>query len=512
MVPAADPPRRGHWARSASYLFGAPLCGCPWRVPPASVLGVVCCGGFACLDPVTHASALRRGCRPVHRGCFVWTPAPPLAGRRAPRRGPMRACVCACFVAGSGGAASRARSGAPHLSFGRSRCLLCLLCPLRAQFALLALLPSLLLLCGLFLLRPFWLGLSFVSGPRCPGPWHRVGGRFLAVLWSLVSLVCCASCRFFPSFFPLFVSFLLRCLALWPVLLRSLFLAPPSAPAFFCFRPQVPWALALCGWPFLCFAVASSLLLIPVVALGVACGPVSCRVVPCVVPWCGWCCALLWHAGVLVLCSSVCVVLPWAVLCCCAALLCPPPPPPPAGRCPRCGVVSCVPVLCRVVLCVVCKVVSVCVVLSCFCHVVLCGAAPCYPALCFSCFVALLPPPPPPPPGCACCPWRCVVPRVCPVVLCCCAVCVVLCCAGLACLPLAVRCGVVPHLALLFALSRVVVCGCVLCRFHRWCAVLWCVVLFGVALCRVMLCYLCCVVLLRAAPPAIVPGLCAVLC
>ena len=38
------PPKQGRWARSASYPFGAPRWGCPWRVPPASVLGCVRCG------------------------------------------------------------------------------------------------------------------------------------------------------------------------------------------------------------------------------------------------------------------------------------------------------------------------------------------------------------------------------------------------------------------------------------------------------------------------------------
>ena len=40
------PPRQGRWARSTSYPFGAPRWGCPWRVPPASVLGCVRCGGW----------------------------------------------------------------------------------------------------------------------------------------------------------------------------------------------------------------------------------------------------------------------------------------------------------------------------------------------------------------------------------------------------------------------------------------------------------------------------------
>ena len=39
-------PRWGRWARSASYPFGAPRSGCPWRVPEASVSGCVLCGGW----------------------------------------------------------------------------------------------------------------------------------------------------------------------------------------------------------------------------------------------------------------------------------------------------------------------------------------------------------------------------------------------------------------------------------------------------------------------------------
>ena len=40
------PPRRGRWARSASYPFGAPQWACPLRVPPALVLGCVRRGGW----------------------------------------------------------------------------------------------------------------------------------------------------------------------------------------------------------------------------------------------------------------------------------------------------------------------------------------------------------------------------------------------------------------------------------------------------------------------------------
>ena len=46
-----------------------------------------------------------------------------------------RLCVCVLFLARSGGLASRARFGAPHLSFGRSWCALCLFRPLRAGVA-----------------------------------------------------------------------------------------------------------------------------------------------------------------------------------------------------------------------------------------------------------------------------------------------------------------------------------------------------------------------------------------
>ena len=51
------------WARSASYPFGAPRWGCPWRVPPASVVGCVRCGGWrsrtrSLTHPVTRTARL----------------------------------------------------------------------------------------------------------------------------------------------------------------------------------------------------------------------------------------------------------------------------------------------------------------------------------------------------------------------------------------------------------------------------------------------------------------------
>ena len=60
-------------------------------------------------------SVIPQGTWPVHRGCFMWTPTPPVSGRRTPRPGPVRARVCRLLLARSGGPASRARFGAPHL-------------------------------------------------------------------------------------------------------------------------------------------------------------------------------------------------------------------------------------------------------------------------------------------------------------------------------------------------------------------------------------------------------------
>ena len=51
----------------------------------------------------------------MHPGCFVWTPTPPLPGRRTLRPGPVPVRVCSSFLAGSGGPASRARFRAPSL-------------------------------------------------------------------------------------------------------------------------------------------------------------------------------------------------------------------------------------------------------------------------------------------------------------------------------------------------------------------------------------------------------------
>ena len=110
----------------------------------------------------------------MHRGCFVWTPTAPLSGRTTPRPGPARVCMCVPCLARSGGPASRARSGVPQLSFGRSWCLLCWFDPSGLG------LPCLWLLLVLFffplppLLRPLCVLLCLFSGLGCLGPWRLV--------------------------------------------------------------------------------------------------------------------------------------------------------------------------------------------------------------------------------------------------------------------------------------------------------------------------------------------------
>ena len=117
-----------------------PAMGLSLAGPSGVGLGLRALRWLARVDPVTDASgfpyrpSFDRGTRPVHRGCFVWTPTPPLAGRWMPRPGPVRVCVCSSFLAGSGGPASRARFGAPHL-FLWPLCLSALLGPLPAGVA-----------------------------------------------------------------------------------------------------------------------------------------------------------------------------------------------------------------------------------------------------------------------------------------------------------------------------------------------------------------------------------------
>ena len=215
-------PRQGRWARSASYPFGAPRWGCPWWVPPASVLGCVRCGGLACVDPVTDASGFLY--RPSFDGGLGRCTGAVSCGRRhrpfqvggRHARVP-RVCVCVLFRAGSGGPASRARFGASHFSFGRSWCALCLFGPLRAVCA-----PFVVVVGFFFFLFSFS---PLVAPPLCPA--LRV---FLPRL--PCDLASCPPAAPPPPFFPL---------------------PPPVcallSPAFRVFRPRVPSALASCCPP-----------------------------------------------------------------------------------------------------------------------------------------------------------------------------------------------------------------------------------------------------------------------
>ena len=144
-------PRQGRWGRSASYPFGAPRWGCPWRLPPASVYGCVRCGGWRAWT--------RSLTRPVSRTVRLLTGdsagAPELfrvdADTSPPRPGPACVCVCACS-SWPGWAGLRPGRILVRLTFpcGRSWCASCLLGPPRAWVALFA------VVVGCFLLSFFF--------------------------------------------------------------------------------------------------------------------------------------------------------------------------------------------------------------------------------------------------------------------------------------------------------------------------------------------------------------------
>ena len=122
-VPAACPcqgrgsglaPRRSRSGPRDGVVPGGSLRRWSWAAR-AVVVGVFGPGHWRVRFPVP--SVVRRGTLLVHRGCFVWTPTPPLAGRGTPRPGPARVCVRVLCLAESGRPASWARCGAPHLFF-----------------------------------------------------------------------------------------------------------------------------------------------------------------------------------------------------------------------------------------------------------------------------------------------------------------------------------------------------------------------------------------------------------
>ena len=270
---------------------------------PSSVgLGLRALRSLGCADPVSVAS--RFPYRPSFDGGLGRCTAAFycgrrhlfLAGRRTPRPGPVRVCVCSPVLAGSGRAASRACSGAPHL-FLWPLCLSAILGPLQAgvaPFLVLPLPPPFFSSFSFFLLfsgRPPCLLFSLVAGFGCLGPLSfsipPPGLCVLsfpsfcalvvsALLWFPAALGLGALCvSFFFGLPPLgspcalasFVSLAWPLAALWWLLplpplpfvscgfrrcrsVLSFFLlllsASPLSPAFSWFRPRVLWALALC--------------------------------------------------------------------------------------------------------------------------------------------------------------------------------------------------------------------------------------------------------------------------
>ena len=143
------PPRQGCWACSASYPFGAPRRGCPWQVPPASVLGCVRCGGLHVWTRslTGPASSCGRRHRPV-RVCVCVLSWPGRAGR-PPGRVLMRLTFFLwLFLVLS-------PSARPPLGWG------CPACGFSCVFFL-------------FSFRPPCLRCSVFSGPDCLGPWRPV--------------------------------------------------------------------------------------------------------------------------------------------------------------------------------------------------------------------------------------------------------------------------------------------------------------------------------------------------
>ena len=338
----------------------------------------------------------------MHRGCFVWTPTPPLAGRRTPRPGPVRVCVCVLFLAGSGGPASRARSGAPHL-FLWPLCLSALLGPLRAgvalfSFAAVAVPRWLLFSASRCLARPSFGSLAWPLAalwwllPRPPPPLCLAGSLLLVAL----------------VFFFFFLFLLLSPCA--PVVSGFLWFPAPGCPGprrlrcLFCWPSASRLSVRLSL--FRAFRLAfgcSRVVAAPPPPSFVSRGFRSCRSVLCAV----LCCASL--GAVLRRAAARCVARCCAVVCFVALVWCRCLLRPALWRCPSpsgpvlCGAVFCGAVFCgvppRCVLCAVCVLSwrggACCAfpVLSVVCGAVLrCAGAL---ALCCSCG--------------ACCCWRLVL-------------------------------------------------------------------------------------------------------
>ena len=402
-----------------------PAMGLPLAVPSSfrlvlhALRWLVVCGSGHLRVPFPVPSVFWRGTWPVHRGCCRY-----FSGRRTPRPGPARVCMCVLFLDGSGGPASWARFSAPHLSFGRFVLLLCsapsglglpvprlffpsvFLLPSRARdvsgflcFPALGA-PGLVTLCLLrpapppppsfFFPAPLRLGFFVVSGPGCPGPLPFVAARPPPP----ASLSLCLFAFFFCFVaLPLFRGSR-RC---WPLLRLPGFLFPPPCAALRVVRelcagavPPPPSGGCLC----------------PAVSRVLLCGAAVCCELVCVVRGCF---PVLCGAGVV-----LCGVLPCCFVGFVAGGL-------PCALSPACLLVSCGALLRRAgfVRCsVVCGAVTRCCVLYC----AVCGpGAQCRPVVGPAAWPSFpVPRPPPAAPWC-----RCLVPChgllfvFCPGVRCC---------------------------------------------------------------------------------------------
>ena len=128
------PPRQGRWTRSASYPFGAPRWGCPWRVPPASVLGCVPCGvlhvwTWSVTRPVSRTARLSTGDSAGAPRLFCVDADTAPFGSEDATPGSVRACVCVLSCLGRAGWPPGRVLVRLTFSCGRSCCSLSAPCP-----------------------------------------------------------------------------------------------------------------------------------------------------------------------------------------------------------------------------------------------------------------------------------------------------------------------------------------------------------------------------------------------
>ena len=347
-------PRQGRWARSASYPFGAPRWGCPWRVPPALVLGCVRCDGLACVDPVTDASGFpyRPSCDGGLGRCTGAVSCgrqhrPFRVGGRHARVPRVCACACPAWLGRAGRLPGRVLVRLPFPSAVLGSLFAC-----SAPSGLG--LPCLRLLLGFFV---FFLFCFFSpSPPRCapavscfacfPAP----GALGLGVLSLPPPLF-----FFFPllpSVRPVVTCF--ACFPAWGALGLGVLLPPP--PLFFSFFFLLPPPPPCCLWRFLLSGCLGPLrppsppfcFFFPLCGAVLRCA--GARSLCCARRLCCFWWLVLLVPGVAAFCwgsagGSGCPALSFGGVC---RLWCPCLVLPPLGVFP---VVSCSPVLCPVVLC-----------------------------------------------------------------------------------------------------------------------------------------------------------------